>query len=142
MIKFFNLFKESKAEPQVDIDFFSSCYRRYQNKQIVISPQSDASGFHTENTVIRVKTNMPTNPGYSVFVKKSDENITGDTSVMPIPMSIMHSNKYITVLKGFGVHPSGSKYSDYGLTVRRTDQRIEKIIFHLHDRDVNIEFSK
>ncbi|HEK21026.1 hypothetical protein DIU31_027320 [Mucilaginibacter rubeus] len=142
MIKIFNLFKKSKAETRVDIDFCSSSYRRYQNKQIVIGPQSDSSGCHTKNTVIRVKTNMPTNPGYSVFIEKSDEHTTGDTSVMPIPMSIVHANKYITVLKGFGVHPNGSRYLDYGLTVRWTDQRIEKIIFHLHDRDVNIEFSK
>lgn len=142
MIKIFKLFKRSKAEPQVDIDFFSSSYRRYQDKQIVISPETDSSGLITENTVIRVKTNMPRNPGYSVFVKKSEENITGETSVMPIPMSIVHANKYINVFKGFGGHPSGGRYSDYGLTVRRTDQGIEKIIFHLHDRDVNIEFSK
>jgi hypothetical protein len=142
MIKIFNLFKKAKAEPQVDLDFLSSSYLRYKDKQIEISPQTDSSGRHAENTAIRVKTNMPANPGYSVFINKSDENITGDTSVMPIPMSIVHTNKYITVLKGFGVHPTGGRYSDYGMTIRRTEQGIEKIIFHLHDRDVNIEFSK
>jgi hypothetical protein len=85
---------------------------------------------------------MPKHPGYGVVIKKSDEFITGDNQLMPIPMTVISANKFITVLKGFGIHPSGSKYSDYGLTIRQTDQGVEKIIFHLDDRDVNIEFSR
>jgi len=60
-------------------------------------------------------------------------------------MEIISENENKIVLRGWGEdpmafgHPSG-KFSNYGITIFHSNNEIDKIILHMHDRNVDIEY--
>lgn len=129
----------------LDFTFKSSDHIRYQNGIHVAGPHGSA------NRAIKVEPNIEGKEGYTVTIFNLDgiHPYWGDNIQMsPKQMKIIENSAHKIVLRGYGAdpramgHPDGL-FSNYGISIYYNyDNEIEKIVLHLHDRGVDIEYLK
>lgn len=137
----------SDNESEFDVSniyFESSDHIRYENGLHKSGPHGGA------RRAIKVEPHIEGKQGYSVTVYNLDGNHPfwgNNIQVAPKQMKIIESQRERTVLRGYGEdpramgHPDG-RFSNYGITIAHPDNEIEKIILHMHDRKVDIEYLK
>ncbi len=127
-----------------DIYFESSDHLRYENGIRVAGLSGGA------RRAIKVEDNIEGKEGYTVTVFNLDGNhpVWGtNVQVAPKQMKVVTASKDQTVLRGWGEDwkafgdPTGS-FANYGISIFHPKNEIEKIILHMHDRKVDIEYLK
>ncbi|MBK9960772.1 MAG: hypothetical protein IPP06_05410 [Saprospiraceae bacterium] len=124
---------------------------RYENGRHVSGPQGSAG------RAVKVEPNISGCEGYNIIggegyivtIFNLDGNhpiFHNNVQVTPKPMKIVSQSKDKIVLRGYRVKamtPIGwidFNGSDYGLSIFLKENEIIKCIFHLHDRNVDIEY--
>lgn len=90
---------------------------------------------------IRVKTSD--NSTFYVTMYNMNENhpVWGDNIQMAEKkMKLVIDQNDKIVLRGFGTDAMGASFSDYGLTLYKSSGAINKVILHMHDRNIDIEY--
>ena len=134
-------------DPVLDLSniyFISSNHNRYDNGIKQIIPQGGA------NRAIKIENNINGNEGYTVTIYNLDSNhpIYGDNIQMaPKPMRIQTSSVEKTALIGYGNDPKAfgdprGSFANYGITIFHHNNKIEKIILHMHNKNAAIEYLK
>jgi uncharacterized tellurite resistance protein B-like protein len=127
-----------------NIYFESSDHLRYEDGIHVSGPHGGAP------RAVKVEPNITGGNGYSVtiFNLAGNHPLWGNNvQVAPKQMKIIESNPEKTILRGFGEdpramgHPDG-KFSNYGISIFHPNNTIEKIILHMHDRNVDLVYLK
>lgn len=86
-------------------------------------------------------------PGDGYIVKIFNEDI-GKPNMSDKPMRIVSQSNDKIELQGYPLDAMGPfgwmqvDYSDYGLTVYLTNGEVEKCVFHMFDRGVDLEYTK
>lgn len=127
-----------------DIYFESSDHIRYENGQHKSGPHGGAK------RAIKVEPHIEGKAGYSVTTYNLDgvHPVWGNNVQMaPKQMKIVSSEQNKTTLRGYGsdsraMGEQAGEYSNYGISVFHLNNEIEKIILHMHDRNVDIEYLK
>lgn len=57
-------------------------------------------------------------------------------------MKLIEEDNTKIILRGFGADSMGNSFTDYGLTLKKSDNNISRITLHLHDRNVDIVYEK
>ena len=119
--------------------FISNDHIRYQNG-------IDVSG-HNYNCKrgIKIEPNINEDFGYTVTIHNLDgiHPIWGNNIQMaPKQMKIVEQTEKKIILKGYGKDNLGESYSDYGISIFLDNEKIEKIILHMYDRKIDIEYLK
>jgi uncharacterized tellurite resistance protein B-like protein len=125
-----------------DIYFESSDHLRYENGEHKSGPHGGAK------RAIKVEPNIEGKSGYSVTTYNLDgvHPVWGNNVQMaPKQMKIISSDQHKTTLRGYGADPramgdQAGEYSNYGISIFHPNNEIEKIILHMHDRNVDIEY--
>ena len=136
--------------------FVSNAHQRYEGGEPVMELQKG----HTRH--IKIEKNISGGEGYSVTILNPNPNpFTGSITMSTKPMKIV-ANKLTMAsimgfmfgksdeflddeieLKGYGYDRlSGSPFSDYGLTICLENDKPNKVILHMHDRNIDIEYLK
>ena len=92
---------------------------------------------------VRIKT--PDNKTFFVSMYNMNENqpIWGDNIQMAEKrMMILDDNDSKIVLRGFGTDAMGASFADYGITIHKLKQDVNKITLHMHDRNIDIVYEK
>ena len=137
-----NRSSSTTEKPTIDLTEFifkSSDHLRHQNGVHVSGPHGGAG------RVVKVETNINGGSGYSVTIYNSDGDHPiwqNNVQIAPKQMKIVQSNDDNIVLRGYGQDMMGADFSDYGLTILLQNGKAEKCIFHMHDRNVDIEYLK
>lgn len=139
--------KGEAVESEFDLDdiyFVSSDHIRYQNGKHVSGPHGGA------RRAVKVEPNISGKEGYTLTIFNLDGNhpVWGNNVQMaPKQMKVKEAANDKTVLIGWGAdpkaggHPDG-EFSNYGATIFHPNNSIEKIIVHMHDRKVDLEYLK
>jgi len=116
--------------------FVSSTHQRYENSYPVMGLQEG----HTR--IIKIEKNISGQQGYSVTILNSKPNpFSGLISMATKPMIIMNREDNIIELIGYGNDKlSGVPFSHYGLSLYYKNNTTYKVILHMHDRSVDIEY--
>lgn len=135
------LFKRKKIEPFV---FKSTCQIRYEHGR-----KLDQECF--QGRTISVEENINGCKGYKLARGKGYiVRITNDVLNVPTmsakPMLVIDNSSDKIELRGYPVKAQGPfgwvdvDYRDYGLTVYYQNNRVEKCVLHMFDRNVDIEY--
>ena len=92
---------------------------------------------------IRVKTSD--NLIFSVTMYNMNENhpVWGDNVQMAEKrMKLIEENNDKIILRGFGTDAMGASFADYGLTLHKSNNNINKVTLHMHDRNIEIAYEK
>ena len=124
--------------------FNSSSHIRYENGRPVSGLRVYAS------RSIKVESDTRGKDGYilTIFNNEGNHPLHGNNMQMaPKPMKVISSSSNKTELRGFGADPRlmgnpVGNYSNYGITIFHTNNSIDKIILHLHDRNIELEYFK
>jgi ribonuclease HIII len=46
------------------------------------------------------------------------------------------------ILRGFGTDAMGASFADYGLTLHKSNNNVNKVTLHMHDRNIDIVYEK
>lgn len=142
-----NLEEILETKPEIDLSdvyFVSSDHIRYQNGQRVSGPH----GYGGPKRAIKIESDIQGQDGYTVTLYNldGDHPVWGNNVQMaPKPMKVISSTDSQIVLRGYGEdpramgHPDG-RFDHYGATVFHDNTKIIKIIMHMHDRNVDIEY--
>lgn len=138
----FDFFKSdsNKNNPSIDLTdykFISDDHTRIENGQPTNANNKGAW------RGIRVKTTD--NKVFSVTMYNMNENhpIWGDNIQMSAKqMKMLKETPTKIVLRGFGTDPMGSSFADYGLTLNKTNGKINEISLHMFDRNIEIVYKK
>ncbi|MBV6418853.1 MAG: hypothetical protein DAHOPDDO_00063 [Ignavibacteriaceae bacterium] len=77
----------------------------------------------------------------TIYNLYEDQSTWDSTMIMQTKrMKIFEQSKGTIKLKGFGSDDFGSSFEDYGITIRYEYKKVIKIILHLFDRAVDIEY--
>ena len=137
----------SEKEPEFDIAdvyFESSDHIRYENGNHVSGPHGGA------RRAVKVEPNIEGKKGFTVTTYNLEGNhpLWGNNIQMaPKQMEVIETSNNKTVLRGYGEdpramgHPDG-RFDNYGISIHHPNNAIEKIILHMHDRNVDIEYLK
>lgn len=127
-----------------DIYFESSDHIRYEYGQYKSGPYGGA------RRAIRVEPHIEGKRGYSVTTYNLD-NVHpawgNNIQMAPKQMEIISSELNKTEMRGYDADPRtfgdpSGEFSNYGITIFHPNHEIEKIILHMHDREVDIEYVK
>lgn len=120
-----------------NFQFRSSDHIRYENG-------IDVSGHQKgNNRRIEIKRHPNFYDAYLVTIYNLDGNHPywqNNIQMAPKRMRIIESNDSMIVLRGFGKDPGGVSFEDYGGTIYIKSGKVEKIVMHMHDRNVYIEY--
>ena len=58
----------------------------------------------------------------------------------PKVMKVVSNENGKITLKGFGNDPMGNPFSTYGLSIHTKNESIAKVVLHMFDRGVDIEY--
>ena len=138
----FNNFKSDSDNKNMSIDltdfkFLSDDHTRVQNGK---ESNTDNKGAWRG---IRVKT--PDNQVFYVTMYNMNENnpVWGDNIQMAEKqMKIIEETDEKIILRGFGKDALGSSFVDYGLTLHKNNDDIDKITLHMYDRNIDIIYKK
>ncbi len=104
----------------------------------------------TANRAVKVEPNIEGKDGYTVTIFNNDGNhpVWGNNVQMaPKQMKVVATSVNKTELRGWGADPRAfgdpaGNYSNYGITIFHSNNVIDKIILHMHDRRVDIVYFK
>lgn len=136
----FDFFKSENNKPSVDLTdfkFLSDDHTRIENGRPTTANNKGAW------RGIRVKTSD--NKIFYVTMYNMNENhpVWGDNIQMAEKrMKFIEENNNKIILRGFGNDSMGASFSDYGLTIHKSNSIINKVTLHMHDRNVDIEYLK
>lgn len=116
--------------------FESYTHQRYENKIPVMGLQEG------HGRIIKVEKNISGEKGYSVTILNVIPNpFTGDKSMATKPMIIVSREVDKVVLQGYGNDRlSGLPFSNYGLSIYLKEAVPYKVILHMHERGIDIEY--
>lgn len=128
-----------------NINFISFKHIRYEN-------EGGIPGIFESKREIEIRPHSQGKKGYSVtlYRLKGTHPIFGDNIQLgEKQMEIIESNEEKTILKGYDNYSKiimnlpfmkYFKFSNFGLSIIHPNSKIEKIIIHLHDRNIDIEY--
>lgn len=126
------------------IKFHSDDHIRYENGRVAVTSASDAQGHNKGcNRGIQIEPNVWGGEGFTVTMYNLDGNHPfwgNNVQMAPKQMKIISSNIDKIVLRGFGHDPLGNSFADYGLTIYHNGQKPIRMILHMHDRGIDIEY--
>ncbi|NNC71104.1 MAG: hypothetical protein HKN90_09815 [Flavobacteriaceae bacterium] len=125
-----------------DLYFESSGAKEYKEGKL------KSAKLESARCAIKVKRDMTKNDGYSVtsFFLEDETALWGDNVHIPSKqMKVVESNPDRTILKGFGEDPASmgnpeGKFSNFGLSIFHPNNKIEKMILHRFDNEIDIEY--
>ena len=102
------------------------------------------------NRSVKVEPNVEGKEGYTVTIFNNDGNhpLWGtNVQMAPKQMKTVSSTNTKTELRGWGTDPRAfgdpvGNYSNYGITIFHTNNEINKIKLHMHDRRIDLEYFK
>jgi hypothetical protein len=126
--------------------FASGSHQRYENDIPV-------KGMQKCGRAVKIENNINGGEGYSVTVYTLDSvhPVWGNNVIMGTkPMKIISQTSDKIVLRGFGYDQRAlalgagddASFAHYGLSIYLKYGEIDKIVSHLHDRNVDIEYYK
>lgn len=137
----FNFFKSEKnKKPSVDLTdfkFLSDDHTRIEKGRPTSANNKGAW------RGIRVKTSD--NQIFFVTMYNINENhpVWGDNIQMAEKrMKVVEENNDKIILRGFGADAMGASFADYGLTLHKSNNIVNKVILHMHDRSIDIVYEK
>jgi len=136
----FDFFKSDTDKPSVDLTdfkFLSDDHTRIENGRPTSANNKGAY------RGIRVKTSD--NATFSVTMYNMNENhpVWGDNIQMAEKrMKLIEENSQKIILRGFGTDAMGAPFADYGLTLHKANNIVNKVILHMHDRKIDIVYEK
>lgn len=117
--------------------FHSSDHVRFQSGQ-------DVSGHNRGcNRGIEIIKHPSIQDAFRVSIYNLDGNhpVWGDNLQMaPKVMKVVSNGSDKIALKGYGNDPMGVPFSTYGLTIHLKNESISKVVLHMFDRGVDIEY--
>jgi len=130
---------------QGELLFKSSDHIRYQNGQNVSGHN------YGSNRAVKIEKNILGKEGYSVAIYNLDDNHPvwqNNVQMETKPMKITSVTNEKIVLRGFGYDERGlamgagedASFAHYGLSVFLKSGTVDKIVLHMHDRSVDIEY--
>ncbi len=132
-----DLKKGNNFPSQDEFIFKSSDHIRYQNGL-------DASGHNYGcNRAVKIEKNISNEEGYTVTIFNLDGNHPiwqNNVQMAPKKMKIIQYSNEKVVLRGYGSDIMGASFANYGLSIYFQNNKVEKCILHLHDRNVDIEY--
>lgn len=138
---FFDFLKSgSDKKPSIDLSdfkFVSDDHVRTQNGQ--------TSTANNKGAWRGIRVQSPNNEIFTVTMYNLTGNhpVWGDNIQMaPKQMKMIEENADKIVLKGFGNDAMGSSFSDYGLTLHKSQNTITNVTLHMFDRNTEIKYSK
>lgn len=131
----------SSIEP---FTFKSNCHQRYEN-------DSPVKGLQECGRTVKVEKNTSGCHGYKLqpglgYIVKIYNDDAGKPNMSDKPMKVVRKTKSFIELRGFPIEaqsPFGWQevdYSDYGFTVYYKENKVEKCVLHMYDRNVRIEY--
>ena len=142
------LFGKSNSENNAlhPFNFRSSKHQRYQNGSPVMGLQTCIRTVSVEKNVNGCKGyNITPGDGYIVKIFNDD---LGKPQMSDKPMRIVSQTPEKVVLRGYplqAISPFGwmeVDYRDYGITIYYRNGQIDKCVFHMHDRNIDLEYMK
>jgi tetratricopeptide (TPR) repeat protein len=92
---------------------------------------------------IRVKTSDNTTFFVTMYNMNENHPIWGDNIQMAEKrMKVVEENNDKIILRGFGIDTMGASFADYGLTLHKSKNDINKVTLHMHDRNIEILYLK
>ena len=134
-----DLKKGNNYPSQGEILFKSTDHIRYENGQNISGHNYGC------NRYVKIESNIYDKEGYTVTTYNLDGNhlLWGNNIQMsPKPMKIISHSLHKIVLRGYGCDTMGGSFSDYGLSIILLNGETDKIILHMHDRNLDIEYLK
>lgn len=129
-----------------NIQFHSDDHIRYQDKKVAVTSSSDSQGHNKNaNRGIQVEPNVTGGEGYTItiFNLDGDHPLWGNNVQMaPKQMKLISSDKEKIILRGYGLDAMGGSFADYGLTIFHNRTEPTKLMLHMQDRNVDIEYFK
>lgn len=128
-----NTDEEDGNELDLNFVFQSSDHLRFENGRYVSGPHGGAS------RAVKVEANISGGEGYTVTMFNT-EGGRAVVQMAPKQMKLIGADNSKIVLKGFGRDSMGASFADYGLTIVHDEGNIEKVILHMFDRNVDIQY--
>lgn len=130
---------------QGELLFKSSDHIRYQNGQNVSGHN------YGSNRAVKIEKNISGKEGYSVTIYNLDGNHPvwqNNVQMGAKPMKITSVTNEKIVLRGFGYDERAvamgagedASFAHYGLSIFLKSGTVDKIVLHMHDRNVDIEY--
>ncbi len=120
-----------------NLQFHSTDHIRFQNGL-------DVSGHNKGcNRGIEIINHPDVEDAFLVTIYNLDGNhpVWGDNVQMaPKRMRIVYNSNNVIKLQGFGYDRMGTPFSDYGLSIYSENNLITKIVLHMIDRSIDIEY--
>lgn len=138
---FGSLSKNSQMTPKINLNnyqFISSDHIRYENG---IDHYGHQKGANRGITVVKHES---ISDAFNVTMYNLDGNhpIGGVIQMAPKRMKIVSQSDSKIVLRGFGNDSFGASFSNYGLTIYLNGSGVEKVMLHMYDRNIDIEYFK
>ena len=126
---------DEDEENELDLDFVfqSSDHLRFENGRHVSGPHGGAP------SAVKVEANINGGEGYTVTMFNTDGG-QAVVQMAPKQMKLVNSDNEKIELKGYGRDSMGASFADYGLTIVHDEGSIEKVILHMFDRNVDIQY--
>lgn len=120
---------------ELDLNFVfqSSDHLRYENDRHVSGPHGGAP------RAVKVEANINGGEGYTVTMFNTDGG-KAVVQMAPKQMKLVNADNEKIELKGYGRDSMGASFADYGLTIVHDEGSIEKVILHMFDRNVDIQY--
>lgn len=139
---FKNLFNKSSSNSKINLNnfrFISSDHIRYENG---IDNYGHQKGAHRGIEIVK---HDSVKDAYKVTMYNMDGNhpVWGTNIQMhPKRMKIISQYDSKIELRGFGNDPLGVPFSGYGITLHLKNDEVERVVLHMFDRKVDIEYFK
>jgi hypothetical protein len=121
------------------IEFVSSDHIRYEQGRNVSGNNPGCM------RGLKIEDNIDGNEGYTVTIHNLDgpHPLWGNNIQMaPKQMRVIRTEGSEVELRGFGTGRMGGSFSDYGLTLHFDGSEVQKVVLHMHDRNIDIEYLK
>lgn len=137
----FDFFRFRKTEKQSinleDFKFLSDNHIRIENGQPTNANNKGAW------RGIRVKTSDNKTFFVTMYNMNGNHPVWGTNIQMSEKrMKIIDENNNQIIFRGFGIDAMGSSFSDYGLTLYKSKNIVNKVTLHMHDRNIEIVYLK
>lgn len=135
----FDFLKSDKKKPTIDLrdfKFLSNDHSRIENGHSVGNNKGAWRGINVKSS---------DNETFFVTMHNMNENhpVWGDNIQMAEKvMKLMKESNEKIILRGFGTDRMGASFADYGLTLHKYQDNINKVTLHMHDRNIDIVYEK
>lgn len=138
--------EREQAESVQPFTFQSNCHQRYENGRPV-------QGLQDCLRTVSVVKNTNGCPGYRLqpgigYIVKIYNDDLGKPNMSDKPMKVVRKTADMLELRGFPIEaqtPFGWQevdYRDYGFIVHYKEEKVDKCVLHMYDRNVRIEYMK